>query len=153
MPMRRMTTLSSMMFPRSGLSRLGVISSRSARCCFTFTTIDFPGALLTNAFGINNPRHIVGFYLDATGRFHGYLLAAGSFSTIDFPGAFRTEADGINNPSHIVGNYSDTAGQTHGFLLAAGTFTTIDFPGALATAAFGVNDPGHIVGAYVDAAG
>src|SRR2546428_13916431 len=118
MSMRRMTTLSSMMFPRSGLSRLGVISARWARCCFTFTTIDFPGAILTNAFGINSPGNIVGLYIDTTAREHGYLLAAGNFSTNDVPGALRTEAHGLNNSGHIVGVYNDTAGRHHGFRLA-----------------------------------
>src|SRR5438309_1009326 len=153
MPMRRMTTLSSMIFPRSGLSRLSVISARWARCCFIFTTIDVPGAILTNAFGINSPGNIVGLYIDTTAREHGFLLAAGSFSTIDVPGAVRTEARGINNSGHIVGGYIDTAGRDHGFDLAAGIFSTIDFPGAIATEAFGINDPRHIVGFYLDATG
>src|SRR5207302_10571587 len=99
--MRRMTTLSSMIFPRSGLSRVGVISARWARCCFTFTTIDFPGALLTNAFGINGPGHIVGLYIDTAAREHGFLLAAGSFSTIDVPGAGRTAARGTKHPGNM----------------------------------------------------
>ena len=113
--MRRMTTLSSMMFPRSGLSRLGVISSRSARCCFTFTTIDFPGALATAAFGINDPGHIVGAYVDTAGMEHGFLLAHRRFCTIDVPGAVLTSAFGINSPGHIVGLYTDATGMTHGF--------------------------------------
>jgi uncharacterized membrane protein len=39
-----------------------------------FTTIDFPGALVTNAFGINARGEIVGVYEDATGV-HGFLLS------------------------------------------------------------------------------
>jgi probable HAF family extracellular repeat protein len=79
-----------------------------------FSTIDFPGAVLTRAFGINSPGQIVGFYEDTTLKRHGFLLAAGSFSTIDFPGAVNTEAFGINSRGQIVGFYQDV--KFHGFL-------------------------------------
>ena len=38
-----------------------------------FTSIDVPGAVLTVSFGINDSRQIVGVYIDAAGRWHGYL--------------------------------------------------------------------------------
>jgi uncharacterized membrane protein len=40
------------------------------------TTIDVPGAITTNAFGINERGDIVGLYEDGTG-FHGFVLARG----------------------------------------------------------------------------
>ena len=40
-----------------------------------FTTIDFPAATLTSAFGINAPGDIVRGYVDAIGNVHGYLLS------------------------------------------------------------------------------
>ena len=39
------------------------------------TTIDFPGASATAAFGINARREMVGHYFDAKGEAHGYLLS------------------------------------------------------------------------------
>jgi hypothetical protein len=39
-----------------------------------FSSIDVPGAILTNAFGINERGEIVGVYEDAAG-FHGFVLA------------------------------------------------------------------------------
>ena len=39
------------------------------------TRIDFPDALSTIAFGINARRDIVGWYFDAKGEAHGYLLS------------------------------------------------------------------------------
>src|SRR5436190_16127525 len=95
----------------------------------TFTTIDFPGAILTNAFGINTRGDIVGNYVNADKSDHGFLLSGGQYSTIDFPGATTTEAFTIN-PRGDVGGVYITAGVTHGFLLSGGQFTTIDFPGA-----------------------
>ena len=42
----------------------------------TFSTIDVPGALNSNAFGINSWCEIVGVYKDAAGAQHGFLLAS-----------------------------------------------------------------------------
>jgi uncharacterized membrane protein len=40
-----------------------------------YTTIDFPSALGTTAFGINDSGVVVGCYVDATGSLHGLLRA------------------------------------------------------------------------------
>ena len=119
----------------------------------SFTTIDFPGARLTIANSINNAGDIVGFYNDAAGVGHGYLLIGGQFFSIDIPGATLTNAVGNNNARAIVGFYNDAAGVGHGYLLSGGQFATIDFPGATFTSAGGINDAGDIVGSYNDAAG
>src|SRR5262245_45145092 len=37
-----------------------------------YASIDYPGALLTAAFGINNAGNIVGFYQDASKNVHGF---------------------------------------------------------------------------------
>ena len=51
----------------------------------TYTTLDYPGALLTVAFDINNSGKIVGFYRDANLAFHGFLYdpVSDSFVSID----------------------------------------------------------------------
>ena len=38
-----------------------------------FTTIDFPGATVTQARGINPGGDIVGWYIDSSGKTHGFL--------------------------------------------------------------------------------
>ncbi len=38
-----------------------------------YAAIDFPGAASTVAFGVNASGVVVGLYVDASGRFHGYL--------------------------------------------------------------------------------
>jgi uncharacterized membrane protein len=38
-----------------------------------FTAIDFPGALITVGFGLNDSDDVVGGYKDSNGRVHGYL--------------------------------------------------------------------------------
>jgi hypothetical protein len=39
----------------------------------TFTTIDYPGAITTRAFGINPGGDVVGAYVDSSGYTHAFL--------------------------------------------------------------------------------
>ena len=98
---------------------------------FQFTSIDFPGAVLTNAQGINPGGEIVGFYTDTAGKQHGFLLSAGNFTSIDYPGAISTNARGIGPGGDIVGSFTNAPGgppNIHGFLLSGGTFSLVQFP-------------------------
>jgi probable HAF family extracellular repeat protein len=130
----------------------GLSTAASAQ---NFVTIDFLGAIYTEADGINDSGQIVGTYLDAGFTSHGFLKTGKNFSSIDFPGAPYTEIDGgINSSGQIVGWYSYGGNQEHGFLYAGGNFSTIpDFPGAVYTQAQGISDSGQIVGTYADAIG
>jgi probable HAF family extracellular repeat protein len=128
---------------------LGVIPVRGAGS-LTFKTIDGPGAIKTEAHGINDHGQIVGSYVDPAIMSHGFLLDNGHFTNIDAStlGARDTEAFGINDHSQVVGWYRDTAGNVHGFLFSGGSYSPIDFPGATGTQAFGISLGGHIVGGY-----
>lgn len=113
----------------------------------TFTSIVYPGATMTHAWGINNAGDIVGNYFDAGGLSHGFLLSGGKFTAIDFPGAKHTWAQGINSRGGISGYYSDGA-KNHGFLLSEGTFTQADCPGDGATSLYGLNSAGDLAGYF-----
>jgi probable HAF family extracellular repeat protein len=117
---------------------------------FQFRTIDFPGALTTQAFGINERGDVVGDYTDTSGNVHGFLLKKGKFSSIDYPGAILTSARGINDAGEIVGAFStaDDPQGAHGYLLRNGIYTQRDFPGAVHTAILGVNESGNVTGSY-----
>jgi parallel beta-helix repeat protein/probable HAF family extracellular repeat protein len=109
-------------------------------------TIDYPGAINTWAWSINDAGDIVGHYQDAAAKPHGFLLKQGKFTTIDFAGANRTQARAINNRGDIAGYYTYEDGVQHAFLYSGGNFTKIDVPGASFTGAFGINDSGVVVG-------
>jgi len=94
---------------------------------YSFSTFDFPGALSTQAFGINATGQIVGAFNDATGP-HGSLESGGAFSTIDVANATFNEAFGVNAAGHIVGIFAKLPDR--GFLDNAGIFTTIQVPSA-----------------------
>src|SRR5918992_2048062 len=81
------------------LATTGAAAARS----LAFITIDFPGAIATNAQGINAQGEIVGGYTDTAGRSHGYLLSGGQFQSIDVPNSRATLARGIGPGGDIVG--------------------------------------------------
>lgn len=122
---------------------------------YHFTSIDFPGAVLTNAQGISPAGDIVGTYVDASGSQHGFLLRDENFTTIDFPGATVTFARGISPDGDIVGSYSAAAGTQppatiHGFLLSQGHYSEVQFPGHLGTIAQRIMPNGDILGCLHD---
>lgn len=117
----------------------------------TFVPIEVPGATFTAARAITADGRIVGFFTDANGLTHGFLLVEGCFTSIDVPvpGARSTTALGINSSGDIVGSWVDSRGATHGYVLPAyGPFTVVDFENAILTTAFGINAAGDIVGQY-----
>ena len=124
-----------------------------------FATIDFPGAVLTNAQGINDQGEIVGFYTDAAGRTHGFLRSGERFRSIDYPNSEATQALGIGPTGDIVGTYQrpgepgPIAGAVpiHGFLMTRrGGFFKVDYPGHQNTIAQRILPDGTILGCYHD---
>src|SRR5689334_15365375 len=69
----------------------------------TYTQIDVPGAIQTQAYDIDTAGDIVGTYVDSSGSIHGFLLSAGIFTTLDVPGASYTGALGTNDVGQVVG--------------------------------------------------
>ncbi|MCE9527113.1 MAG: hypothetical protein K8R36_13790 [Planctomycetales bacterium] len=110
-----------------------------------------PGAWLTEATGINNAGMVVGFFIDADGQAHGFVLREGKYTTYDYPGATRTLLTRINDRGQIVGIWADADGRRHGFLLQNAAASSIDVPGAVNTRCMGLNNWGDVVGWYEDA--
>ena len=82
-----------------------------------FTTIDYPGANATIAFGNDELGEIVGLYFDADGVGHGFLLSNGTFTSIDPPASVFTIPFYVDPYGRVLGLYADVDGVTHGFLL------------------------------------
>jgi probable HAF family extracellular repeat protein len=131
----------------------GFFRDRTGKC----SILDFPGANLTEAIGINDDGQVVGDYSDANGIFHGFFWDNGQFITFDvpFPEATSTAPSGINNIGQRVGFYFDNNvteqfpnGHARGFLFDNGSFTRFDFPGAVETFPGDLNDEGQIIGIF-----
>lgn len=127
----------------------------AGQAALVFSQIDFPGAVLTNAQGINAGGEIVGFYTDTTGATHGFVMSGGSYRTVDYPGAKSTQLRGIGPSGDVVGVYQKQnesgAVPIHGFLLTRhGDFHPVDFPGHQNSIAQRLLPDGTILGCYHD---
>src|ERR1700694_4691863 len=74
----------------------------------TFTSIDFPGATATQAWGITASGDITGFYVSADKATHGFLKSRGQYTSIDFPGASFSEVNGVSPRGDVIGDYAAT---------------------------------------------
>ena len=127
------------------------------------TTLDFPGASETLAFGINESGTVVGYWdlLDANGNvlaIHGFKWKDGAFTQVDFPGAVDTAVLGINARGDLVGGWDTgiTSPNEHGFACPKGRHCfsfDVPVPGATLTQADDINAHGQIAGAYIDVNG
>src|ERR1700723_2005357 len=79
-----------------------------------FVSIIFPGALSTQAYGINDCGIVVGVWGDGSTA-HGFYGRPGNLHSFDLPGAGATFSQGINNEGRIVGRYA-AAGVSHAFI-------------------------------------
>jgi probable HAF family extracellular repeat protein len=84
-----------------------------------FTTLAYPGASATQAFGVNDSGEVVGTYTTGSGNAavtHGFTWHAGKWTSVDINGASSTAVNGVNNEGDLVGFYTDAKGNTDGFL-------------------------------------
>ena len=125
------------------------------------TTLDFPAASDTYAFGINESGTVVGYWdvLDAGGNvlaYHGFIWENGGFTEVNFPGSGDTAALGINARGDIVGLWDSgvTSPIGHGYVCSQKReCSSFDVPGATVTQADDINAYGQIVGTYLDSSG
>jgi len=128
----------------------GATFASAARASVALSTLDFPSAKATVAYGINANGDVVGTYVDQNGTNHGFLLTAGQYVSIDPPGSLFTEARGINANGNIVGDYIGNDGNLHGFFLGPDGFKDISVSGHLNTIPVKISSEGVIVGCYHD---
>lgn len=132
------------------LLTIGFLCSPLFAGTWTYTNIQVPGSTATAAFGLNNKGDVVGWYLEANGKEHGFLLSNGKYTSLDYPGAIGgTTPYGINDAGVIVGNFDNgVVGQ--GFAYYNGKFVALKYPNSAQTTASGVNRSEQIVGYYID---
>lgn len=116
---------------------------------YAFDTFDAPGALRTEAYGINNAGQVVGYYAAFDGL-HGFVFDGSTLTTIDVPPGPDTVSFDINDAGKIVGFHTGT----DSYLLDGQAISTIKYPDTAdrdaATIALGINDADQIVGRVSD---
>ncbi len=95
------------------------------------TPYNFPDALGTVPFGINNDDVLSGFYITPSGRKGFVRSLTGAFSrTVEYPGATETQLFALNDLGLVGGGYYDSAGAVAPFLydITTETFTPLPKP-------------------------
>jgi hypothetical protein len=134
----------------AGLAGVVMAAPGPATAKYTFTTIDFPGAVGTEVLGFS-PQTTVGDFIDADGNNHGWLLPAhgGTIQQFDVPGAWFTSVSAINHRGDFGGVYRDDPAhpaRRHGFIVVNDVLTTVDYPGSTRTSIVQMNNRGQAVG-------
>lgn len=145
---------------RSILMLLLVFSTASLAQTFNYAPINVPGAVATEARGINNNGEIVGFYKTAACQDYdikvpscpvkGFKYVNGSYIELMVTNSTSTAILGVNDLGDLVGFYKKTDGTYHGFIwFHQNVVKTIDYPNPPShevTVPFGVNKAGTVVG-------
>jgi hypothetical protein len=120
-----------------------------------FSEIDFPGATVTQAFGINNAGDITGRFSDSAGHENGYILRNGVFSKVRLPNSCSTVVWGSQDNGRVLaGDFcSKVDGGRHGFFRDPTNLTVVDFPNLPfpCTFARSINERGDVGGFFVTA--
>ena len=127
----------------------GAAAASAQPGAYTYTKVNVPGSVFTEASAINNAGQVAGTYQDTTGRTHGFLYNGTTYTNIDYPGSNYNYVFGINAAGQLVGGYSvsNPFGPYHGFIYHNGVFTEFDYPNR-ETDGRGINNLGQIVGIY-----
>ncbi len=121
---------------------------------------DYPGAIQTWPYSINNHGDMAGYVVDSAGNTHGFLLHKGIYTLLDVPGAAYTIAAAVNDSNQVVGLYCITVEdcnvpdlKSYGFLYSGGTYTTLTLPNTTGYEANGINNAGQIMASYFEGSG
>jgi hypothetical protein len=119
----------------------------------TYTPLDYPGALATFVYGVNDAGVLTLLYFATDKHTHATILAHGNFLAADVPGATDSFIHSVNIRGAAVYSWSDNNAVFHGALRRpSGRYVKFDAPGATnGTFGDGINDFGVIVGVFRDA--
>jgi hypothetical protein len=127
----------------------------------TYSKLDVPGAVATEARGINNFGEIVGFYKTVACTDYeievpdcivkGFKYVKGVYTKLMVPNSVSTAITGVNDLGDFVGFYVKSDGSLHGFIwYRQNVVKTIDFSNSPVAGAptipFGINKAGVVVG-------
>ena len=135
------------------------------------TELQFPGSVSTEGWNVNQDGSIVGNYVSADGRRHGFIArpatdtpppvdpepveppadAAYTYETIDVPGVDFLAVTASSDFGDYAGYTLDPeSGKEVAFTLIDGVFRTYDFPGSQNTHFYALGNDGRAAGHYQD---
>ena len=130
--------------------------------------VEFPGAVATDGYNINQDSSVVGHYESPDGRTHGFIArpvtadrpvvppaaTTYTYESIDVPGVDYLEVTASSDFEDYAGNTRSADGEkTVAFTLIDGVFTTYNFPEAQETRFYALGNNGQAAGHYKDSDG
>ena len=129
--------------------------------------LEFPGAVSTEGYNVNQDGSVVGHYELPDGRIHGFIARpvsgdrpvvapAGTtytYESIDVPGVDYLEVTASSDFGDYAGYTRSPDGKTVAFTLIDGAFAMYDFPGAQETRFYALGNNGQAAGHYKDSEG
>jgi len=124
----------------------------------TYTTLDYPGAYQTAAWGVNRTGfmqrtiEVVGVFSVHEGTY-GFLYSNGHYTRIDVPDSYDTYPFAINGHGEVVGTYIGKGGAICPFSWTNGVYARQNLAGDHCMAGgdyqtFGIDNAGTVVGVY-----
>jgi hypothetical protein len=127
---------------------VGMLFSLAAQAAYQFTTVDYPGAVSTSFWGINDLGQVVGqaqFVVDGPTVNFIYDVKKGTFTPVSAP--VDTGLLGINASPVLVGGITDASGVETGIIRRTnGSYQSFSVPGWDNSEARGVNNQGMVSG-------
>ena len=130
--------------------------------------LEFPGAVRTEGYNINQDGSVIGHYESPDGRIHGFIarpvsgdrpviapaVTTYTYESIDVPGVDYLEVTASSDFEDYAGYTRSPDGEkTVAFTLIDGVFRTYDFPGAQETRFYALGNNGQAAGHYRDSDG
>ena len=126
-----------------------------------------PGAVSTEGWNINQDSSVVGHYISADGRTHGFIARPAqetvvrpppdlnyTFESIDVPGVEFLAVTASDDFGNYAGNMRSADDEKDvAFTLINGVFTTYDFPDSQGTYFYALGNDGTAAGHYQDSDG
>jgi probable HAF family extracellular repeat protein len=119
---------------------------------YSFTYINIPNSTFVQPNAINDAGLVVGWYLDLSYNYHGFIWQNGTLQYVDYPGASQTSLQGVNNLGQIIGVYEDASFNTHVATYSPSGAAWNDLPaipggwGEYVGSAISLNDEGEALG-------
>ena len=95
---------------------------------YSYVYINIPNATFIQPNAINDAGLVVGWYLDSSFNYHGFIWQNGTLQYVDHPGALQTNLTGINNLGQIIGLYEDASFNVHAATYSPANSAWSDLP-------------------------
>jgi probable HAF family extracellular repeat protein len=137
---------------RRGLAAALFALPVQAFATYVFNTVEYPGAVFTEVWGINGAGQIVGTASLDNVNFFAFRYSSGTFTTLP-PTLYPIGALGINDAGVIVGSANPTPDTEQAFIFNAGSYAFFVHGGYPNTEARAISNANVVTGYSYDALG